>query len=1080
MMASSVRKRIPARLSTGLTRAAQSVRELGQVVTSVLPEPAVLPTVLGGDAVKQQAPYRNRLRVGTVNVGTMSERCVEVADIVTRRKLDFCCLQETRWRGGSARILEGRGGAKYKFFWSGCEQGVSGVGILVAEKWIESVLEVRRVSERLMVVRVAVGRSVLNLVSAYAPQVGRTVEEKEEFLVLFGKTLGGLSGKEGLVVGGDFNCHVGTAADGYEGVHGGHGFGQRNVEGEMLLELASALELVVVNTCFKKRDSQKVTFESGGARTVVDYVLVRRQDRAMVQDAKVIPGEPELLQHRLVACVLDVQECVKPKKQQFVGRCKVWRLKDADVRKRFVEQVEGRAAGRSEDDVESVWKGLKSCLLEVSDDVCGRSKGRPRHRETWWWNDEVAGAVDEKRRLYRVWRKKKTRQSEADYQRAKSSAKKAVNKAQEVERKKLVEKLEEGEGKGNIFRVVKQMVEKNRDVVGDGCIKDEKGNVVVEQEAIKEVWRKHFEKVSNEEFDWERDSLDAAHAVSGPAEEITANEVRAAITKMKSGKAVGPSGIGAEMLRAAGEAGVLWVTDLCNMIVKEGSIPSDWTKSWLVTVYKGKGDALECGSYRGIKLLDQVMKVFERVIEARLRNRVNIDDMQFGFSAGKGTVDAIFILRQVQEKFLEKNKELWMAFVDLEKAFDRVPREVLWWAMRKLGVDEWMVKVIKSMYEGATTAVKVKGGESKEFEVKVGVHQGSVLSPLLFIIVLEALSKEFREGLPWELLYADDLALLAESKAELLVKIERWKEGMERKGLRVNMGKTKIMKCQLSSVQAEDSGKWPCGVCRGGVGRNSIVCGMCKKWVHKKCSGVKGRLKAVGQFTCPMCVTGGHQDVVQEKEVLLGDAGSLECVAKFCYLGDMLGCGGGAIDAVRTRVKCAWGKFRELAPILTLRGMSLRMKGKIYRACVQSVMVYGSETWALKVTDTQQLERTERMMVRWMCGVSLKDRKSSQELLDRLGIVGVSERVGRGRLRWFGHVERKSADDWVSKCRVMSVAGARRRGRGRKTWMECVEEDMRRLHLKREDTLDRVVWRSGVLGNRPTRASAEARTLKRK
>jgi hypothetical protein len=117
--------------------------------------------------------------------------------------------------------------------------------------------------------------------------------------------------------------------------------------------------------------------------------------------------------------------------------------------------------------------------------------------------------------------------------------------------------------------------------------------------------------------------------------------------------------------------------------------------------------------------------------------------------------------------------------------------------------------------------------------------------------------------------------------------------------------------------------------------------------------------------------------------------------------------GGGTIDVVKTRVRCAWGKFREPSPILTLTKMSLRMKGKIYRACVQSVLVYGSETWALKVSDTQQLERTERMMVRWMCGVSLKDRKSSQELLDRLGIVGVAERMVRSRLRWFGHVEHK-------------------------------------------------------------------------
>ena len=166
----------------------------------------------------------------------------------------------------------------------------------------------------------------------------------------------------------------------------------------------------------------------------------------------------------------------------------------------------------------------------------------------------------------------------------------------------------------------------------------------------------------------------------------------------------------------------------------------------------------------------------------------------------------------MQERFLEKKKELWLAFVDLEKAFDRVPKEVLWWALRKLGVEEWLVVVIKSMYEAATTAVKFRSGESGQFEVRVGVHQGSVLSPLLFTVVLEALSREFREGLPWELLFADDLALMAESKAQLLVLIERWREGMERKGLRVNMAKTKVMKCQVGSGQAENSGKWPCGV----------------------------------------------------------------------------------------------------------------------------------------------------------------------------------------------------------------------------------------------------------------------------
>jgi hypothetical protein len=478
-------------------------------------------------------------------------------------------------------------------------------------------------------------------------------------------------------------------------------------------------------------------------------------------------------------------------------------------------------------------------------------------------------------------------------------------------------------------------------------------------------------------------------------------------------------------------------------------------------LYKGKGDALDCGSYRGIKLLEHVMKVFERVVEKRVKSRIKLHDMQFGFRTGKSTTEAMFIVRQVQEKFIAKKKDLWMAFVDLEKAFDRVPREVLWWALRKKGVDEWLVNVIKSMYENVRTTVKLQEGESAEFEVKVGVHQGSVLSPLLFIIVMDALSSEFREGLPWELLYADDLVLIAEGETELLEKIRKWRTGIESKGLRVNMGKTKIMKCQVKSGQVEKSGKWPCGVCRKGVGRNSIKCMSCRNWVHKKCSGVKGRLKKDLIFKCKVCL-GDGSSMKSVKEVTIGDDIKLECVTKFCYLGDMVGAGGGAEEASRERVRCAWCKFRELSPILTARRASSRLKGKVYKACVQSVLVYGSETWAMKTEDVQRLERAERMMMRWMCGVSLREKVRSEELLHRLGVDGVTDVVRRGRLRWFGHVERKSEDDWVSACRELVVDGVKGRGRGKKTWMECIREDMRKFGLTKADAQDRVGWRVAI------------------
>ena len=140
------------------------------------------------------------------------------------------------------------------------------------------------------------------------------------------------------------------------------------------------------------------------------------------------------------------------------------------------------------------------------------------------------------------------------------------------------------------------------------------------------------------------------------------------------------------------------------------------------------------------------------------------------------------------------------------------------------------------------------------------------------------------------------------------------------------------------------------------------------------------------------------------KEVVIEPNVKLECVPKFCYLGDTLGAGG-VEEAARARVRCAWAKFKELSPILTARGASYRIKGKIYKACVQSALTYGTETWAMKKANLQSLERTERMMVRWMCGVSLKDRKRSVDLYSLLGVHSVADVVRRGRLRWFGHLE---------------------------------------------------------------------------
>ncbi|MBJ5627082.1 hypothetical protein JGG67_22945, partial [Salmonella enterica subsp. enterica serovar Derby] len=124
-------------------------------------------------------------------------------------------------------------------------------------------------------------------------------------------------------------------------------------------------------------------------------------------------------------------------------------------------------------------------------------------------------------------------------------------------------------------------------------------------------------------------------------------------------------------------------------------------------------------------------------------------------------------MRQLQEKYHGKGKKLYYAFVDLEKAFDSVPHEVVKWALRKSGVDEWIVRAVMAMYTNAQTAVRTASGDNASFDVKVGLHQGPVLSHLIFVIVIDVITRKVGEGLPWELLYVDDIVHVSESEEKL-------------------------------------------------------------------------------------------------------------------------------------------------------------------------------------------------------------------------------------------------------------------------------------------------------------------------
>ena len=222
------------------------------------------------------------------------------------------------------------------------------------------------------------------------------------------------------------------------------------------------------------------------------------------------------------------------------------------------------------------------------------------------------------------------------------------------------------------------------------------------------------------------------------------------------------------------------------------------------------------------------MKLLDWILESYICEMVNIDEMQFGLVSGRGTTDVIFVVCQLQEKYIAANKLLYFAFVDLEKALDRVPKKVLWLGFRSLGVEEWAVSVIPDMYSNARSQVRVNGQYSKEFGVEVGVHQGFVLYPLLSILMLDAFSRKFSTGVTW---------CSSQTPGGAISKFNAWKAGMAP----YQQEEHQIPGLWCWPWCPQKSGKYPFGGFWSAASNNSIQCSQCILWVHKRCSCITKR-----------------------------------------------------------------------------------------------------------------------------------------------------------------------------------------------------------------------------------------------
>ncbi|KAK3516045.1 hypothetical protein QTP70_003788 [Hemibagrus guttatus] len=237
---------------------------------------------------------------------------------------------------------------------------------------------------------------------------------------------------------------------------------------------------------------------------------------------------------------------------------------------------------------------------------------------------------------------------------------------------------------------------------------------------------------------------------------------------------------------------------------------------------------------------------------------------------------------------------------DLEKAYDRVPREELWYCMRKSGVAEKYVRVVQDMYERSRTVVRCAVGQREEFNVEVGLHQGSALSPFLFAIVMDQLSEKVRQESPWTMMFADDIVICSESREQMEENLERWRFALERRGMKVSRSKTEYM----------------CVNEREGSGTVRL----------------------------------------QGEEV--------KKVQEFKYLGSTVQSNGECGKEVKKRVQAGWNGWRKVSGVLCDQKISARIKGKVYRTVVRPAMLYGLETVSLRKRQESELEVAELKMLR--------------------------------------------------------------------------------------------------------------------
>lgn len=742
-------------------------------------------------------------------------------------------------------------------------------------------------------------------------------------------------------------------------------------------------------------------------------------------DVRVKRGAELATDHHLVVCTLRLASLNLARKTKLKRMVRIrWEaLADEDNRRSFTKKIDEKFSQipSHEADVESEWLLFRTAIVGAAMESCGVKRVGPPagQKRTAWWTDEVRVVINEKKTAYRTWIGQQTAENRRRYMHARDKAKETVAKAKSISWENFGHRLESDyHSAGKVFWQTIRRLRKS------GCtttrsMKDAAGRLLTSDDEILNRWKEYFDDLYNPSSG-RRGTTAKPQSVG--VSDISLVEVMAAVRALKSGKAAGVDEIRPEMLKSLSNYGLHWLTRICSVAWKSGKAPEDWQTGVVVPIFK-KGDQRDCSNYRGITLLSLPGKVYARVLERRCRQIVEskIQDSQCGFRAGRGTTDQLFTLRQVYEKAWEFGQSVYTSFIDLEKAYDRVPRDLLWSVLREYGIDGQLLAAIQSLYDDCKSCVRINGHKSAWFWVRVGLRQGCVLSPLLFIIFMDRISRrsttqdciKVGDVKVESLLFADDIARLASTAAGLQQAMDRFAAECSASGMQISVKKTEIM---VVSRQPEQ----------------------CALYTNGK---------------------------------------TLNQVEKFKYLGVEFSSDGKQDGEIDRRIGAASGVLRSLyRSVVTKAEISLKTKLAIFKSVYRPTLIYGHEQWVMSERVRSRIQAAEMRFLRRAAGLTLRDRIRSSDIRESLRIEPLLLHIERSQLRWFGHVMRMSHDRLAYQVFQSKPSGKRPVGRPRMSWKKYIERLCdERLQLPNVDAIaaakDRNQWKKllNELKSRPER-----------